>query len=68
MNTIIHKKYIHKIHTYIKKYNKILNKLNIKPPHNEISYFDNALGGPRTKNTIGEIVFTFEQKENYNII
>jgi hypothetical protein len=50
MNTIIHnKKYIHKIYTYRKIAKKKLNKLNIKPPHNEISYFNNALGGPRTK-------------------
>ncbi len=52
---------------YVEKYLEILNKYNLTPPANEIVYFDNALGGARTKNLIGGITLAFDASESYSI-
>jgi len=47
---------------FIERNVAILNKYNIIMPAYDIVYFDNALGGARTKNNILDIVFLFSKK------
>jgi hypothetical protein len=55
------------MYEYIKKYAKTFAKHGITPPQSNIVYYDNAIGGARTKNTMEGIVFVFDQKDSYRI-
>lgn len=55
------------MYEHIRKYSNAIAKHGITPPQNNIVYYDNVIGGPRTKNILEGIVFSFDQRDSYII-